>query len=98
MEPEARKVSNWASKLRTLQRDTSSAMVLPRGEIISAWTDSTASRRLESWALACATGTSAMVVGHFDDQHSGVGTMLLTLVLGRLGVEGHLPQPGAEPA
>jgi hypothetical protein len=62
MEPEARKVSNWASKLRTLQRDTSSAMVLPRGEIISAWTDSTASRRLESWALACAADTCEMVV------------------------------------
>jgi hypothetical protein len=64
MKPEARKVSSWASKLRMLQRDNSSAMGLPRGEITTAWPDSTASSRLERRALACAADTCEMVVDH----------------------------------
>ena len=75
-EPEERKVSSWASRLRVLQRDNSWAMDLPRGEVTTAWPDSTASSRLESWALAYAADTCTMVVGHFDDQLSGVGTHL----------------------
>jgi len=56
------------SAARHQQRDTSSAMGLPRRVITTAWPASTASKRLESRVLACATVTCTMAVNYLGFQ------------------------------